>query len=634
MSPTPDLGLLRLAHVALRSPDPERLAVYYERNVGLVRVDGPDDAIRLTTDAQPHCLELHEGDQRLDHIAFEVTDVDAAAGALADTAAVTTEGVDSPGYASAIAFTDPEANTVRLVAGAQPSTAVAASSRVFRPRKIGHVGVKGSDLAGLVDFYTTHVGFRLSDWIGEQVVFLRCNPEHHALVFVAEAPEVSSVHHVAYEVPSWEGFADQADILAANGVERRLGSRPPRAQPELLHVLRRRRRQPHRVDGRRQAHLRRGRPRAARIRPHAADDVERLGPAAAAGVPTRPGPGEAARPGLMERFAGQVAIVTGAGGAIGAEIAARLGSEGARLTLGDLDAEALERTAAALRERVGGEKPVLVAGDLSDPAAGTAIVGACTERFGRVDVLVNNAGGGIIRPTLEQTEETLHATLDRNIWSAMRCTLAALPVMREAGYGRIVFTGADSVRNGLDNHAVYNAAKGGVHAFARGLAREFAHDGITVNTVAPCATATPELAQIMADDPSLGEAFTRIIPIGRPAALDEVASAVAYLASEEARFITGQVARGQRRHDDGVSVSEPSDIKVPQLPDSTVVIAGGTSGVGLAAAHRFLAAGGAPPGPAGTPSRARRGGGHRAARRPSERPGWRSVPATPPSWPR
>jgi 2,3-dihydroxy-2,3-dihydro-p-cumate dehydrogenase len=242
----------------------------------------------------------------------------------------------------------------------------------------------------------------------------------------------------------------------------------------------------------------------------------------------------------MERFTGRAAIVTGAGGAIGAEIAGRLAAEGAQLALADLDAEALAATADTLRERTGAE-PVTAAGDLSDPEVAGALVAGCAERFGRVDVLVNNAGGGIIRPTLEQTEETLRATLDRNLWTAMRCTLAALPLMRDAGYGRVVFTGADSVRNGLDNHAVYNAAKGGVHAFARGLAREFARAGITFNTVAPCATATPELAEIMARDPSLGEAFTRVIPIGRPAALDEVASAVAFLASEEARFITGQV---------------------------------------------------------------------------------------------
>jgi 2,3-dihydroxy-2,3-dihydro-p-cumate dehydrogenase len=227
----------------------------------------------------------------------------------------------------------------------------------------------------------------------------------------------------------------------------------------------------------------------------------------------------------MRRFEGRTALVTGAGGAIGGAIARRLGDEGATLVLGDLEPLAWDGAAT-------------VAGDLSDPAAARELIDACE---GRIDVLVNNAGGGVIRPTLEHTEETLQATIDRNLWTAVRTTLAALPSMRAAGYGRIVFVGADSDRNGLDLHAVYNAAKGGVHAFARGLAREYARDGITVNTVAPSATATPDLERFLAQKPEAAEAFLRVIPIGRPAALEEVASAVAYLASEEASFITGQV---------------------------------------------------------------------------------------------
>jgi 2,3-dihydroxy-2,3-dihydro-p-cumate dehydrogenase len=227
----------------------------------------------------------------------------------------------------------------------------------------------------------------------------------------------------------------------------------------------------------------------------------------------------------VRRFEGRTAIVTGAGGAIGGAIARRLQAEGARLVLGDL--HPLEWDGA-----------VTVAGDLSDPQAASALVAACD---GRLDVLVNNAGGGVIRPTAEHTEETLRATVDRNLWTAVRTTLAALPVMTAAGYGRIVFIGADSVRNGLDLHAVYNAAKGGVHAFARGLAREYARAGITVNTVAPSATATPDLERFLEGDPEAAERFLRVIPMGRPAALEEVASAVAYLASEEASFITGQV---------------------------------------------------------------------------------------------
>ncbi|MEA2212371.1 MAG: 2,3-dihydroxy-2,3-dihydro-p-cumate dehydrogenase [Solirubrobacteraceae bacterium] len=240
------------------------------------------------------------------------------------------------------------------------------------------------------------------------------------------------------------------------------------------------------------------------------------------------------------RFSGRAAIVTGAAGSIGAEIARRLGSEGAELVITDLNGDALSARAGELRERLG-RAPAMVVGDLSTPDVAAALNDTARQRFGRIDVLVNNAGGGVIRPTLDQTEETLQATLDRNIWTAIRATLAVLPAMRAAGYGRVVFIGADSVRNGLADHAVYNAAKGGVHAFARGLAREYAPEGITVNTVAPCATATPELAAILETNPALGQAFVQVIPMGRPAAMEEVASAVAYLASEEARFITGQV---------------------------------------------------------------------------------------------
>src|SRR3954469_8288495 len=226
----------------------------------------------------------------------------------------------------------------------------------------------------------------------------------------------------------------------------------------------------------------------------------------------------------MRRFEGRTAIVTGAGGAIGGAIARRLESEGAKLVLGDL-------------EPLAWKGATTVAGDLSDPNAADALVEACD---GRVDVLVNNAGGGVIRATLDHTEETLQATIDRNLWTAIRTTLAALPHMRNAGYGRIVFVGADSVRNGLDLHAVYNAAKGGVHAFARGLAREYVRAGITVNTVAPSATATPDLERFLAGDPEAAERFLRVIPMGRPAALAGGASAGAYLAGDEAGFITGQ----------------------------------------------------------------------------------------------
>src|ERR1700733_4683641 len=106
--------------------------------------------------------------------------------------------------------------------------------------------------------------------------------------------------------------------------------------------------------------------------------------------------------------------------------------------------------------------------------------------------------------------------------------------MRANSYGRIVNLGADSVRNGLWDHAGYNAAKGGVHGMTTGLAREFARDGITINTVAPCASNTPQMREITAKAPELAAKFISIIPMGRPAELEEISSMVSYLASQQA----------------------------------------------------------------------------------------------------
>src|ERR1700751_6380643 len=116
----------------------------------------------------------------------------------------------------------------------------------------------------------------------------------------------------------------------------------------------------------------------------------------------------------------------------------------------------------------------------------------------------------------------LKTTGDRNFWSVLWCSWYAVPVMRKQGYGRIIHLGADSVRNGLWQHAAYNAAKGGIHGLTTGLAREFARYDITVNTVAPCMVNTPMVKAAATSGNPLIRRFTDVIPKGRPAATDEV----------------------------------------------------------------------------------------------------------------
>ena len=234
----------------------------------------------------------------------------------------------------------------------------------------------------------------------------------------------------------------------------------------------------------------------------------------------------------------QIAIVTGAGRGIGRCIANRLLRDGARVVYCDLSITAAAE-AVATSEAPG--RASSTAGNLADEQVAKYLMDSTVSRLGRLDILVNNAGGGIIRPFLEHTPATLRETVDRNLWTTIWCSWHALPHMKATGFGRIINIGADSVRNGLTDHAAYNAAKGGVHGMTTGLAREFAPFGITVNTVAPCAVQTQQLEEMHSVNPSLIDKVLQVIPMGRAATEDEVASMVAYLATREAGFVTGQV---------------------------------------------------------------------------------------------
>ena len=238
------------------------------------------------------------------------------------------------------------------------------------------------------------------------------------------------------------------------------------------------------------------------------------------------------------RLPDKVAIVTGGASGLGRGIALALAREGARVAVVDLNEAGARDTVEAIAKD-GGQAAAWRA-DISDKARIDQVVAEIISRWGTVDILVNNAGLDRVGPFVSSSEAEWDLILRVNLKGPIVCTRAVLDEMTRKGYGKIVNIASDAGRVGSTGEAVYSAAKGGIIAFTKTIARETARHRLNVNCVCPGPSDTPLFQEVAAGNPKLAESLKRVIPFGRLGTAEDLAPAVVFLASDESGFVTGQ----------------------------------------------------------------------------------------------
>jgi NAD(P)-dependent dehydrogenase (short-subunit alcohol dehydrogenase family) len=239
------------------------------------------------------------------------------------------------------------------------------------------------------------------------------------------------------------------------------------------------------------------------------------------------------------RAENKIVLVTGAAAGIGLATARLFAAEGAKVVLTDRDAPGVEAAAAAI-----GPDAVAVSGDVSRAADAQRMVQTALDRFGRLDVLVNNAGFGRLG-TVETTEESdWDSVIDVNLKSVFLCSKYAIPALRRAGGGAIINLASTISVVGIPNRAAYVAAKGGVAALTRAMAIDHAAEGIRVNSIAPGVINSSyydKMKQEVADPEAFVRGLNARSPLNRMGTPEEIAGAIVWLASAEASFATGSM---------------------------------------------------------------------------------------------